>query len=74
MSTLPPPIAAFAAGLVSFLTPRVLPLIPEYISFISGVGLDELKQQGGRVSRSVMSRSILFIFGFSAVFLALETR
>jgi cytochrome c-type biogenesis protein len=71
MSMLPLPIAAFAAGLVSFLTPCVLPLIPGYISLISGVGLDELRQSGGRVFRSVMSSSIFFILGFSAVFLAL---
>jgi Cytochrome C biogenesis protein transmembrane region len=45
MSTLPLPIAAFAAGLVSFLTPCVLPLIPGYISLISGVGLDDLRHQ-----------------------------
>jgi cytochrome c biogenesis protein CcdA len=45
MSSLPLPIAAFAAGLVSFLTPCVLPLVPGYISLISGAGLDELKQQ-----------------------------
>jgi cytochrome c-type biogenesis protein len=71
MSSLPLPIAAFAAGLVSFLTPCVLPLVPGYISLISGAGLDELKQQTGRVKRSVMLSSILFILGFSAVFLAL---
>jgi len=71
MSSLPLPIAAFAAGLVSFLTPCVLPLVPGYISLISGAGLDELKQQTGRVKRSVMLSSILFVLGFSAVFLAL---
>jgi cytochrome c-type biogenesis protein len=71
MSSLPLPVAAFAAGLVSFLTPCVLPLVPGYISLISGAGLDELKQQTGRVMRSVMLSSILFILGFSAVFLAL---
>lgn len=73
MSSLPLPIAAFVAGFVSFLTPCVLPLVPAYISLISGVGLDELKQQrGGRLFRSVMLSSTLFILGFSAVFLALE--
>jgi cytochrome c-type biogenesis protein len=71
MSSPPLPIAAFAAGLVSFLTPCVLPLVPGYISLISGAGLDELKQQSGRVGRSVMLSSLLFILGFSVVFLAL---
>jgi cytochrome c-type biogenesis protein len=51
MSSLPLPIAAFAAGLVSFLTPCVLPLVPGYVALISGAGLDELKQQRGRVMR-----------------------
>src|SRR5580704_17454800 len=46
-------------------------MVPGYISLISGAGLDELKQQSGRVMRSVMLSSILFILGFSAVFLAL---
>ncbi len=71
MSSLPLPIAAFAAGLVSFLTPCVLPLVPGYISLISSAGLDALKQQSGRVMRSVMLSSLLFILGFSVVFLAL---
>ena len=71
MSSLPLPIAAFPAGLVSLLTPCILPLVPGYISLISGAGLAELKQQTGRVKRSVMLSSILFIPGFSAVFLAL---
>jgi cytochrome c biogenesis protein CcdA len=68
MSTLPFPIAAFAAGFVSFLTPCVLPLIPGYISLLSGLGLDELRQPGRRVFRSVLSSAILLILGFSAVF------
>jgi hypothetical protein len=46
MLSFPLPIAAFAAGLVSFLTPCVLPLFLGYISLISGAGLDELKLQG----------------------------
>jgi cytochrome c-type biogenesis protein len=71
MSSLPLPFAAFTAGLVSFLTPCVLPLVPGYISLVSGAGVDELKQKSGRVMRSVMLNSTLFILGFSVVFLAL---
>jgi cytochrome c-type biogenesis protein len=71
MSSLPLPIAAFTAGLVSFLTPCVLPLVPGYISLVSGAGADELKQKSGRVMRSVLLNSVLFILGFSVVFLAL---
>ncbi len=43
MSSLPLPIAAFFAGLISFLSPCVLPLVPGYLSLISGAGLEELK-------------------------------
>ena len=39
------PMAAFAAGLISFLTPCVLPLVPGYVSLISGAGIEELKQR-----------------------------
>jgi cytochrome c-type biogenesis protein len=65
------PIAAFVAGLISFLSPCVLPLVPGYISLISGVGVEELKHRDGRLMRAVVLNSMLFILGFSAVFLAL---
>ena len=65
------PVAAFTAGLISFLSPCVLPLVPGYISLISGAGVEELKTREGKVIRSVMLNSVLFILGFSAVFLAL---
>ena len=45
MSNLPLPLAAFSAGLVSFLSPCVLPLVPGYVSLISGAGLEELKSR-----------------------------
>lgn len=64
-------LAAFTAGLISFLSPCVLPLVPGYISLISGAGLHELKQPDGRLMRTVALNSLLFILGFSAVFLAL---
>lgn len=65
------PIAAFTAGLISFLSPCVLPLVPGYISLISGAGVEELKQHDGKLMRSVLLNSALFILGFSAVFLSL---
>ncbi len=49
MSTLPLPIAAFLAGLVSFLSPCVLPLVPGYVSLISGAGVEELKAPESRL-------------------------
>ena len=71
MSTLPLPIAAFVAGLISFLSPCVLPLVPGYVSLISGVGVEELKSQEGHLMRKVMLNSAAFILGFSIVFITL---
>src|SRR2546427_542034 len=58
-------------GLVSFLSPCVLPLVPGYVSLISGVGVEELKSQESQLLRKVMLNSIGFILGFSIVFIAL---
>src|SRR6202043_645101 len=71
MSTLPLPIAAFLAGLASFLSPCVLPLVPGYISLISGAGVEELKVQESRLLGRVMLNSVGFILGFSVVFISL---
>jgi cytochrome c-type biogenesis protein len=71
MGNLPLPIAAFLAGLVSFLSPCVLPLVPGYVSLISGVGIEELKDQQASLLRRVMLNSLAFIIGFSIVFITL---
>ena len=60
MSSLSLPIAAFFAGLISSLSPCVLPLVPGCVSLISGVGVEELKRQDGRLRRSVMVNSAAF--------------
>ena len=64
---------AFAAGVISFLSPCVLPLVPGYLSIISGVSLDQLKSDSGNsaLRRSVIFSSIMFIIGFSITFIAL---
>ena len=71
MGNLPLPIAAFVAGLVSFLSPCVLPLVPGYVSLISGVGVEELKVQEASIFRKLMLNSIAFIAGFTIVFVIL---
>lgn len=71
MGSLPLPIAAFVAGLVSFLSPCVLPLVPGYVSLISGAGVEELKAQEASLMRKVMLNSVGFILGFSVVFITL---
>jgi cytochrome c-type biogenesis protein len=71
MTTLPLPIAAFLAGLISFLSPCVLPLVPGYVSLISGVGVEELKSHEAGLFRKMMLNSLSFIVGFSVVFITL---
>jgi cytochrome c-type biogenesis protein len=71
MSSLPLPIAAFVAGIVSFLSPCVLPLVPGYVSLISGAGVEELQSQQAGLLRKVMLNSLAFIVGFSVVFITL---
>jgi cytochrome c-type biogenesis protein len=71
MTNLPLPIAAFFAGLVSFLSPCVLPLVPGYVSLISGVGVEQLKSHESQLLRKMMLNSISFILGFSVVFITL---
>lgn len=61
----------FAAGLVSFISPCVLPLVPGYVSTISGVGFDELHERRRELSRQVAAASGLFFAGFLLVFVGL---
>jgi cytochrome c-type biogenesis protein len=64
---------AFAAGIFSFLSPCVLPLIPSYLSFVSGVSLEEMRseQARARVRWRMVLNSLAFIAGFSIVFVSL---
>ncbi len=66
-------LIALGAGLVSFLSPCVLPLFPSYLSLITGTSLTELEapQDKQRVRRAVIGNSLAFIAGFSAIFIAL---
>jgi cytochrome c-type biogenesis protein len=59
--------AAFVAGLVSFLSPCVLPLVPGYISMLSGIGVEQLRE--GRAPRAgLLGSALAFVLGFSIVF------
>src|SRR2546430_4920395 len=65
-------LIAFAGGLLSFLSPCVLPLVPGYISLMSGVSIDHLKAAGVSGSRrAVIANSLAFNVGLSVIFLAL---
>jgi cytochrome c-type biogenesis protein len=61
--------AAFLAGLFSFLSPCVLPLVPGYISMLSGIGVEQLKE-GNAPRASLLSSALSFVVGFSIVFVA----
>lgn len=68
-------VVAFAAGVVSFLSPCVLPLFPSYLSFITGLSFEELAEPSpearARVRQLTIIHSLLFILGFTLVFMAL---
>ncbi|HEV2520776.1 MAG TPA: cytochrome c biogenesis protein CcdA [Candidatus Acidoferrales bacterium] len=59
---------AFVAGIISFLSPCVLPLVPGYISMLSGIGVEQLKA-GQPARNSLLASSIAFVLGFSVVFI-----
>src|SRR6516165_3974123 len=66
-------LAAFAAGFLSFISPCVLPLIPGYISFVSGVSVDEMRTDTAPTTSrlQIFLTSLAFVIGFSLVFVAL---
>lgn len=66
-------LAAFAAGFLSFVSPCVLPLIPGYISFVSGISVDEMRGEAPPATSrlQIFITSLAFVIGFSLVFVAL---
>lgn len=64
-------LIAFAGGLLSFLSPCVLPLVPGYISLMSGVSVDHLKEGAASSRRAVIANSLAFNAGLSVIFLTL---
>jgi cytochrome c-type biogenesis protein len=66
-------LTAFAFGLLSFVSPCVLPIVPGYLSFISGVSFEEMQSSSNRVviRNRILANSIFFVIGFSIVFITL---
>ena len=64
-------IMSFAAGLLTFLSPCVLPLFPSYITYITGKSFDDLKTlgQASNIRRLTAIHSLCFILGFSVIFI-----
>jgi cytochrome c-type biogenesis protein len=65
-------VVAFGAGIASFLSPCVLPLVPSYLSLMSGVGTTELAVATKTDQRKLVQATLLFVAGFTVVFAALE--
>ena len=65
-------VASFGAGIVSFLSPCILPLVPAYLCFLAGVSLQTLSEAPSRaIGLRVMGRAVAFVLGFGFVFVAL---
>lgn len=66
-------LIVFTAGLLSFLSPCVLPLIPGYIAFVSGLSIDDMSESGwtDKKMASALLSSVMFMLGFSVVFVVL---
>lgn len=66
-------VTALIGGLLSFASPCVLPIVPGYLSFITGMGLDQLTQKESRrkVVRAALVNSVTFVIGFSLIFVLL---
>ena len=62
---------AFIAGMLSFISPCVLPLAPGYVALISGVSVEELRERQGGIHWRVLLNALLFVLGFSIFFVAL---
>ncbi|MDI7743460.1 cytochrome c biogenesis protein CcdA [Lysinibacillus fusiformis] len=64
-------ILAFGAGLLSFISPCSLPLYPAFLSYVTGISLNELKEEKGVFNRKALIHTLLFLLGFSIIFMAL---
>jgi len=68
-------LPAFFAGILTFLAPCTLPLVPGYLGFISGVAMDDLNdpKKAGKARRKIFINGLLYVIGFSVVFVVLGT-
>ena len=62
---------AFGAGFLSFISPCTLPLYPAFLSYITGMSLDDLQSDSKRMNKSGMLHTLFFLIGFSIIFVAL---
>src|SRR5690625_5870962 len=62
---------AFGAGVLSFVSPCVLPLYPAFLSYITGMSVEGISQENKMLNRKRMIHTILFLLGFSSIFIIL---
>ena len=62
---------AFGAGFLSFISPCTLPLYPAFLSYITGMSLDELKSERGMLQKRAILHTLCFLIGFSIIFIAI---
>lgn len=62
---------AFGAGMLSFVSPCTLPLYPAFLSYITGVSVDELKERNGMLQKRAILHTLFFLIGFSLIFVVL---
>lgn len=65
--------AALLAGLLSFVSPCVLPIVPPYLAYLAGLSFDQVRERGAEpaVARQILTASLAFVLGFTTVFVAL---
>ncbi|MFW7188065.1 cytochrome c biogenesis CcdA family protein [Lysinibacillus sp. BNK-21] len=64
-------LLAFGAGLLSFVSPCSLPVYPAFLSYVTGISFNELKEEKGILRRKSLIHTLLFLLGFSIIFMAL---
>lgn len=64
-------LLAFGAGFLSFISPCTLPIYPGFLSYITGLSVEELKDQNGMLQRRAIIHTLLFLLGFSIIFISL---
>ncbi len=64
-------IMAFLGGMLYFFSPCILPLIPSFLSFISGISFSEIRENPSRLRKKMVGYTLLFLLGFSCVFISL---
>lgn len=60
---------AFGAGILSFISPCTLPLYPAFLSYITGVSFDKLKNDKGMLQKTAILHTLFFLLGFTMIFL-----